>query len=380
MASLAAATATAVAAQQRDNRPRGSFQDERPHPSRGGNAYPDAVRHDVLTRWRLGIPLDSPELNLLRAQQPPAYPSMATCLNWINRERELGHARPMFPTGNHVAEREIMGDALVNLALYRLVHPEAPIDHVRAFLFNMDPTVAPYCHSAVVKAEHLLKLTLKKSSTTCERAYWAINLLKRERFWTLNYPFGRNNIRTRDMIDMDEAGFKIEATNPCYGKSVSWSRCHTEGAYNRDRKLNCMMGISADPAINMCWHDLWPQSEGGTNLYRAYRFFERIIDWLDVHHPGRVFCFTMDNLNIHSHPALLNLITSRGHRYLFRAPYWSVDGPMEYVFNAIHVKLLLFFRQIEDLDQLGNALDQIIGQLSPAGFLAFFSHVGFPNT
>lgn len=81
MASLARATDAAVAAQQRDNRPRGSFQDERPHPSRGGNAYPDEVRHDVLTRWRLGIPLDSPELNLLRAQQPPAYPSMATCLN-----------------------------------------------------------------------------------------------------------------------------------------------------------------------------------------------------------------------------------------------------------------------------------------------------------
>lgn len=240
--------------------------------------------------------------------------------------------------------------------------------------------MAPYSTTAVVRAEKLLRLTQKKSSTTCERAYWQVNLHKRQRFWTNNYPFGRADIRTRDMIDMDEAGFKIEATNPSWGKSVSWSRCHTDGSYNRERKLNCMMGISADPAINMSWHDVWPQCEGGTTLYRVYVFFERIIDWLDTHHPGRVFCFTMDNLNIHSNPIILHLITSRGHRYLFRAPYWSVDGPMEYVFNTMHVKLLLFFRQIDNLTQLENALNQIIGQLSPNGFDSYFRHVGFPNT
>jgi transposase len=32
-----------------------------------------------------------------------------------------------------------------------------------------------------------------------------------------------------------------------------------------------------------------------------------------------------------------------GHRYLFRAPYWSVDGPIEYVFNTIHTHLLSYF-------------------------------------
>ena len=115
-------------------------------------------------------------------------------------------------------------------------------------------------------------------------------------------------------------------------------------------------------------------------MYRMYIFIERVCDWLDENRPTRVFCFTLDNLNVHANVFILNLITSRGHRYLFRAPYWSVDGPMEYVFNTFHVKLLLFFREIEDLDELRNALNQIIAQLSPNGFDPYFFHVGFPDT
>ena len=121
-----------------------------------------------------------------------------------------------------------------------------------------------------------------------------------------------------------------------------------------------MMAVSADPAYDMEWHDCWPQEEGGTNLFRVYIFFERVMDWLHNNQPGRSFCFTMDNLNIHHNPILLDRIVERGHRYLFRAPYWSVDGPMEYVFNTIHIFLLEYFRNVADLDDLGNRLDAII--------------------
>ena len=91
--------------------------------------------------------------------------------------------------------------------------------------------------------------------------------------------------------------------------------------------------------------------------------FERIINQLDIDHPGRSFCFTMDNLNIHHNQILLDLFTSRGHRYLFGAPYWSVNRPMDYVVNAIYVFLLMDFRNIEDLDNVGDRLDTIIAQI-----------------
>ena len=99
---------------------------------------------------------------------------------------------------------------------------------------------------------------------------------------------------------------------------------------------------------------------GGTNVYCIIVFFQRVIARLAINHPGCSFCFTMDNLNSHKNPMVLNLITGTGHHYLFCASYWSVDGPIEYVFNTIHTHLLLFFMQIRDLDQLENILDEII--------------------
>ena len=143
-------------------RPLGVFIDESPHPSWGGNAYSLDTREEVITRWFLGLPLESPELEVLRDVY--AYPSYQTCLRWIERFRLFGHYRPMYATGNHEAERDVRGQGLVRLALYRVVHPEAPISHARAFLFNMDPTVAPYCPSAVVRAEQLFGLRSKVSS------------------------------------------------------------------------------------------------------------------------------------------------------------------------------------------------------------------------
>jgi hypothetical protein len=64
-------------------------------------------------------------------------------------------------------------------------------------------------------------------------------------------------------------------------------RGHFEGAYNRERKLNLMMAISADRNYDMECHELlWPQEEGGTNLFRMYTFIERIIDQLAINWKG----------------------------------------------------------------------------------------------
>ena len=50
---------------------------------------------------------------------------------------------------------------------------------------------------------------------------------------------------------------------------------------------------------------------------------------------------------------------------------------MEYVFNSIHVFLLMYFRSVEDLDELDNRLNTIIAGMG--NFVEYFLHVGFPN-
>jgi hypothetical protein len=60
--------------------------------------------------------------------------------------------------------------------------------------------------------------------------------------------------------------------------------------------------------------------------------------------------------------------------YLFCAPYWSLDRPIEYVFNTIHTNLLSFFEEIGDLDMLETCLNMIIDDM--VGFENYFYHVG----
>ncbi len=100
------------------------------------------------------------------------------------------------------------------------MHPEGTIAEAHAFLLNVDLTIAPSPPFSIVEAEHLLDLRRKAPSTTCERAYWQINLCKRDMFWLWNYPFGRADVNTLDMIDMNECGLKIETSNPSFGKCV----------------------------------------------------------------------------------------------------------------------------------------------------------------
>ena len=85
----------------------------------------------------------------------------------------------------------------------------------------------------------------------------------------------------------------------------------------------------------------------------------------------------MDNLNIHHNPVLSQMIASQGHRYLFRTPYWYVDGPMEYVFNTIHTLLLQYFGTIDDLPVLGNRIDTVIAWMT--NFKNYFLHVRLPD-
>jgi hypothetical protein len=158
--------------------PRETFAGEKKHPSRTGNPYSDDFRLDVIMRYQLGIPLDTEELNNLRAVR--AYPSLSSCRCYINKYNELGHCCAKLKTGNQEEERMVRGQSFVYLAMFCVVNPSATIDKVRAFLYNMDPAMGvPFSPAVVVDAEHLLGLRRKASSTTCKRAKLAVNKHKR---------------------------------------------------------------------------------------------------------------------------------------------------------------------------------------------------------
>ena len=73
-----------------------------------------------------------------------------------------------------------------------------------------------------------------------------------------------------DIIDTDEAGFKLEHTNRRFGKTVTALRCSDEGVHNNGKKLNVLLAISGDPVHRMRWHETW--LEGGTTIFTVSRF------------------------------------------------------------------------------------------------------------
>jgi len=363
--------------------PYGTRVAPRPHASRGGRPYGKEMREYVIALWsNLGqgdAALEhlrtDPGLLQLRAQHK--FPHFDTCKRWIRQFELEGHVRPKRATGNRMSESEVRGVDLVNLAIFRMVHPKAYQVEAQAYIHNRNPANRPYSLPQITRAEQRLGLWLKVGSTTSDDAYRPVNIRKRKDYWRRSYPRGINDQDTARMIDIDEARFKLESQNRIRGKVTKQKRVDARGKYKKGAGgINLLMGVSGDDQDPFEFHQMF--SEGGTDLYRFYRFMEAFIDWLDVNRPGITFCFTMDNLNIHKHPMVLDLIEDSGHRVVFRAPYWSCDGPIEYVFNTIHVKLQMDYDGVDNVQDLRNKLDNIIFHLVDAGFRPYFVHVGFP--
>ena len=87
------------------------------------------------------------------------------------------------------------------------------------------------------------------------------------------------------------------------------------------------------------------------------------------------YCFTMDNLNSHTNVGFVVMIHAYGHCVVFRAPYYAVDGPIEYILNSLQTLICAQLHYVVDGNSLVAALHQSIQAL--VDFVPYFSHVGF---
>jgi hypothetical protein len=341
----------------------------------GGNPYDETTCNMVLKMCLNGDDITAAWLIPHRHQH--TFPSLTTCRRIWDRYLNNGHVLPRRATGNNFSTREVHGQDLINLALFRKVRPKAYIDEVRAYVHNRNPANVPYSHSQIVRAECRLGLFSKKASSTSDCAYTPLNLHKRERYWNGTAADGGvAGESTRDVIDLDEAQFKLETQDRKYGKVSRQSRCDAKGKYKKGAgSVSLVMAVSGDEVEPFSYHECY--MEGGTDQWRFYTFMLGFVAWLAVNRPGRSYCFTMDNLNLHKHAMIITMIMNAGHRIAFRAPYWSCDGAIEYVFNTIQTSLQMETEGADDVFGLVNKLNNIIGAIP--SFKRYFIHVGFPN-
>lgn len=89
----------------------------------------------------------------------------------------------------------------------------------------------------------------------------------------------------------------------------------------------------------------------------------------------------MDNLNIHTDPMIRLMIEDAGHSLAYRAPYWSCDGSIEYVFNTLHTQLEKASENgVTHVEDLKLKISDILHQMMPASFWQYFKHVGFDES
>lgn len=89
--------------------------------------------------------------------------------------------------------------------------------------------------------------------------------------------------------------------------------------------------------------------DGGTTITRFLRFVQNVLNDIGDGTPDHFYAFTMDNLGAHRNILVQQMVHSRGHRCIFRAPYCAVDSPIEHVFNTIQIALTLAMYHIRTI-------------------------------
>ena len=352
------------------------------HPSLcSGNAYSQDMRSLVLF---IALHIDEEDANvrnmlsLLRGEH--VYPSSMTERRWLRLYEQMGHVRPCQRSGNADADR-MRGADLVFLALYRVFYPKARIAEVNAFLYRCNlrnPYWYFYHPSQISRAETLIGLTRKKGSTTAHQAYYPVNLQKRWRYWNYAYPLGIADIQRSRIIDLDECGVFLEThANRTHGKSFIVLRVREEGVYSKSEKWNLLLAVCGEDGTeensSRRWADIW--LEGGTTVDKMLDFVQNILDDIGFADEDNFFVFTMDNLNYHKNDGVIALIHLYGHGIVYRAPYWPVDGAIEFIFNTLQSLMRARSYEINSENDLLASIYESIQSID--SFANYFENVGF---
>jgi hypothetical protein len=257
------------------------------------------------------------------------------------------------------------------LVLFRLIHPKATADQIITLIAAHSSDGKRYTRPDISKRESELGFTRKRGSTTALQAFTPRNLLRRQNFRALSYPFGVLGIPRIRLLDADEAGLWFEKHVPEYGKALSTVRVRAPGIYGHGDKWTLIMAID-------CSGRRWVRltKEAGTGVAAFDQFVANIVASLPSPANGGVQrTFMWDNLSAHLNAQVYNTVTAAGHRVLRRPPYRPVDGPIEYVFNTLQGEISRRIGEIQDDNSFVAVIRDVITNLT--GFDAYFVNCGY---
>lgn len=103
------------------------------------------------------------------------------------------------------------------------------------------------------------------------------------------------------------------------------------------------MAIGGDH-IGEGWDDF--ARKPGTTAVDFLDYINDILNDIGSGNAARQRYFTFDHLTVHHNPAVVWAILAARHRVAFRAPYYLVDGVIEYILNSIQQHLTYCMHEI----------------------------------
>ena len=186
-------------------------------------------------------------ISSLRSQH--CVPSQRSMLRWVDKN-DQDNFQLFRRSGNKWSEREILGNDLLLLLLYRISLQYVTPAEVSTFLVVMnehDPIYVPYSSSQISRAEDVLNLTRKRGCATAFQAYDPLNLQWRDNYWNILYPYDMVDIEARDIIDSDEARLQVVSSNRRHVKAHKCKRVREAVAYSKSGNVNLLLAMSGDP-------------------------------------------------------------------------------------------------------------------------------------
>lgn len=252
-------------------------------------------------------------------------------------QRLANRLYPYCMTGN-LPNRELSGEYLFLLVLYKIVWPHSTCLECIAFIANETTTTKIFSVPVVSQALRRLGYSIKVISTVAYQAFIERNMMRRHLFWTQPWPVGIHGTRQRKLIDADEFGVHLNAANRKYGSSPKGLKIRKPGNYDRGTfKLTVILAIEpGDPAIQVgligstARPRVWARitTEPGTTSVAYRSFFQSVLNTYNaINNPAEQRTLIHDNLTAHKAPEVYEAVRIRGHRVVCRPPYCPQDRP-----------------------------------------------------
>jgi len=153
-------------------------------------------------------------------------------------------------------------------------------------------------------------------------------------------------------------------------------RVRDVGPYKEYEKLTLILAVSSNGFIHVRLAD-----DAGTTTEIFKGFLTTLIDRLEGMEQREEWVgpkvFIWDNLAAHKSDVISNLLLIKNRLSVPRAPYWPVDGPIEYVFHLLEQQGRLRLYRIHTMYDLSRNIHEVITEFTPQTIENCFIHCGY---